>query len=128
MIEKSTQTNVVYVEDNPANLKLVEQVLARIDGLKLYSAPNGIIGLNLAETYQPKLILLDINLPGMDGYEIVKKIKESPVLRHIPVVAISANAMPADIEKGQQAGFDDYLTKPVDIVQLLEVVNRYISA
>lgn len=122
----SPEKNIVYVEDNPANLKLVEQVLARIEGTRLYSAPNGVLGLNLAETYLPRLILLDINLPGMSGYEVVQKIKESPKLKHIPVVAISANAMPSDIEKGREAGFDEYLTKPVDIIRLLDIVNQYL--
>ena len=104
---------LLYVEDNPANLKLVEQLIARRPDLRLLSAQDGNLGIELARASQPDVILMDINLPGISGIEALKILREDPATAHIPVVALSANAMPRDIEKGLEAGFFRYLTKPL---------------
>ncbi|MBP6852678.1 MAG: response regulator, partial [Rhodoferax sp.] len=75
----------------------------------------------------PDLILLDINLPGMDGYAVMRSLRDNPITRHIPVVAISANAMPADLARGQAAGFVEYLTKPLEVERLMAVVDQLTS-
>ncbi len=114
---------LLYVEDNPANLKLVEQLVARLPEIRLLSASNGKLGIELARHNQPEVILMDINLPGMSGIEALTILREDPATAHIPVIAISANAMPHDIEKGVQAGFFRYLTKPIKVKEFTDVLN-----
>jgi PAS domain S-box-containing protein len=114
---------LLYVEDNPANLKLVEQLIARRPDLRLLSAINGKLGIELARRNQPAVILMDINLPGMSGIEALKILREDPATAHIPVIAISANAMPRDVEKGLQAGFFWYLTKPIKVKEFTDALN-----
>jgi len=115
--------SVLYIEDNPANLRLVEQILKCLPNTKMWSAPEALLGIDLVMEHIPDLILLDINLPGMDGYEVINKLRSSDVSRHIPIIAVSANAMPNDIQKGMDAGFNAYITKPVDVKKLLDVVE-----
>ncbi|MCW8901168.1 MAG: response regulator [Gammaproteobacteria bacterium] len=115
--------SVLYVEDNPANLRLVTQLLSRLPNLHMWSAHEPLLGLDLAITNKPDLILLDINLPGIDGFELLKLLKQQNETREIPVIAISANTMPRDIERGFEAGFIDYITKPIDINKLLVAVD-----
>jgi len=114
---------LLYVEDNPANLKLVEQLIARRPDIRLLSARDGNTGIQLARANLPALILMDINLPGISGIEALKILREDPATAHIPVIALSANAMPRDIEKGLQAGFFRYLTKPIKIVEFMETLE-----
>jgi CheY-like chemotaxis protein len=114
---------LLYVEDNPANLKLVEQLIARRADMSLLSARDGILGIELARAHQPEVILMDINLPGISGIEALRILREDPVTAHIPVVALSANAMPRDIEKGLQAGFFRYMTKPIKIGEFMETLE-----
>ena len=114
---------LLYVEDNPANLKLVEQLVARRPDLCLLSAGDGNVGITLARTRIPKVILMDINLPGISGIETLRLLREDPATAHIPVVALSANAMPRDIEKGLQAGFFSYLTKPIKVKEFMDVLD-----
>lgn len=118
---------VLYIEDNPANLRLVEQILECIPNLHMWSAPEPLLGLELAMEHLPDLILLDINLPGMDGYEVLKQLRKHDSLRDTPVIAISANAMPKDILKGKEAGFDDYITKPINVQELMHAVDMKFS-
>lgn len=113
---------VLCIEDNPTNLQLVDNVLSMLPGVRMLSAMAPGLGLELARTHQPDLILLDINLPDMDGYAVMQCLRESPLTAHIPVVAVSANAMPKDLERGRAAGFADYLTKPLDVVRLQQLV------
>ncbi|MDH5656763.1 MAG: PAS domain S-box protein [Spirochaetia bacterium] len=115
---------VLYIEDNPTNLLLIEHVLARISQVEMLSAPNPGLGLELATSKSPDLILLDINLPGMDGYEVLKRLRENDTTSSIPVIAISANAMSGDIDKGKNAGFVDYITKPIDIQNFLDLLSK----
>jgi len=114
---------LLYVEDNPANMELVEQLIARRQDLRLVTAVNGTLGIELARATQPQVILLDINLPGISGFQALKILREDPVTAHIPVVALSANAMPRDIAKGLQAGFFSYLTKPIQINEFMDVLD-----
>jgi len=114
---------LLYVEDNPANLKLVEQLIARRPDMRLLSARDGNLGIQLARAHQPDVVLMDINLPGISGIEALKILREDPATAHIPVVALSANAMPRDIEKGLQAGFFRYLTKPIKVSEFMDTLE-----
>jgi len=114
---------LLYVEDNPANLKLVERLIARRPDLRLLSASDGDLGIQLARTNLPDVILMDINLPGISGIDALKILREDPSTMHIPVVAISANAMPRDIEKGLNAGFFRYVTKPIGVNEFLSTLD-----
>ena len=109
-----------------ANLRLVEAMLRQQSHLKLISATHGEFGLELARRYKPQVILLDIHLPGMDGYKVLEALKTDPITRDIPVIALSADAMPIDIDRGLQAGFIQYLTKPVKMDVLHETIARYL--
>lgn len=122
--EKPTRRfTVLYVEDNPVNLRLVEQMLARRGDVML-SAHEGKLGIDLALSHRPDIILLDIGLPGMDGYEVIRELKSHNETRGIPCMAISAHAIPQDIEKGLAAGFSTYLTKPVDVNELFAAIDH----
>ena len=114
---------LLYVEDNPANLKLIEQLIARRPDMRLLSATDGTRGIHLARANQPEVILMDINLPGISGIEALRILREDPETAHIPVVALSANAMPRDIEKGLQAGFFRYLTKPIKVNEFMQTLD-----
>jgi CheY-like chemotaxis protein len=114
---------LLYVEDNPANLKLVEQLIARRPELRLLSARDGRSGIKLARENMPDLILMDINLPGLSGIETLEILRGDPTTAHITIVALSANAMPHDIEKGLQAGFFSYLTKPIRVTEFMHVLD-----
>jgi PAS domain S-box-containing protein len=106
---------LLYVEDNPANLRLVEQIVARRENLNLISAGTGQLGVELARDYRPSVILMDINLPDISGIEALEMLRADPATAGIPVIAISANAMSHDIHRGMKAGFFQYLTKPIKI-------------
>ncbi|MCB1909129.1 MAG: response regulator [Rhodocyclaceae bacterium] len=115
---------VLYIEDNPTNLRLVTQILAKREHVHLLTAHEPLLGLELAATHVPELILLDIHMPCLDGYQVLERLRADPALAHIPVVAVTASAMPEDVERGRIAGFDEYLTKPVDIARLLALVDE----
>jgi len=114
---------LLYVEDNPANLKLVERLIARRPDMRMLSAKDGNLGIQLARTRHPEVILMDINLPGISGIEALKILREGPATAHIPVVALSANAMPRDIQKGMLAGFFLYLTKPIKVDEFMNTLD-----
>ena len=114
---------VLYVEDNPANLELVEQIIARHSNIHLITAVDGSSGIDIANASHPDVILMDINLPGISGVEALKILRSDPNTAHIPVVALSANAMQRDIEKGLEAGFHSYLTKPIKVKELLDTLH-----
>ena len=123
MLDRSEQPTLLYVEDNPANLALVEQLVARRGDLRLLTAIDGHLGIELARAYLPDMILMDINLPGISGFDAMHVLKDDPATRHIPVLALSANAMPRDIEKGMEAGFFRYLTKPIRVREFMEALD-----
>ncbi|MFI3157161.1 MAG: ATP-binding protein [Methylococcaceae bacterium] len=123
-----TQGNValrtlLYVEDNPANLMLVEHIIEAHPHINMLSACDGNLAIVLARTHLPDVILMDINLPDISGIEALKTLREDPATMHIPLVAISANAMLCDIEKGLAAGFFQYLTKPIKVNEFMNVLN-----
>jgi len=117
------QRTLLYVEDNTANLNLVEQLIARRPELRLLSALTGDLGIQLAREALPDIILMDINLPGISGIQALKILRDDPVTAHIPVLAISANAMPTDIKKGLEEGFFRYLTKPLNVHTFMEAID-----
>ena len=111
------------MEDNPANLKLMETLIERVPDMHMLSAHTGELGLELAAAHRPDVILMDINLPGIDGVEALQRLKESPETRDIPVIALTANAMPRDVEAGLKAGFHQYLTKPIRIDEVTSALK-----
>jgi hypothetical protein len=121
---EAAQHVVLYIEDNPSNIKLIAQILGRRPHVHLLTAHTPELGIELAQSRRPELILLDINMPGMDGYQVLEVLKADARLQAIPVVAITANAMPRDIERGRAAGFADYLTKPIDVAGFFGMLDR----
>ena len=116
---------VLYIEDNPANLSLVERVISRMPGYRFMPATQGSVGIDLAIAHMPSLILVDINLPDMSGYDVLQKLKHVAELNNTPIIVISANAMRSDIERAEQLGCDDYLTKPIDVKRLISLVHNW---
>lgn len=121
MLEQKT---VLYIEDNPHNRRLVRRTLER-RGYDIIEAEDGESGLAMVQELKPPLILLDIGLPKMDGMEVVGRIKADAELRDIPVIAITASAMQGDRERFLAAGCDDYLSKPLQVLELIDKVNQY---
>jgi CheY-like chemotaxis protein len=119
----SPHGTLLYVEDNPANMKLVEQIIARRPGIRLLTAVNATLGIEMVRVRSPDVILMDINLPGISGIEALSLLQKDKRTCHIPVIAISANAMPLDIETGLKAGFFRYLTKPIKIDEFIESLD-----
>jgi signal transduction histidine kinase/AmiR/NasT family two-component response regulator len=119
---------VLCVEDNPANLMLVTRLLARRPDIRLISAKDGRRGIELAHSAQPEIILMDINLPGISGITALRILAGDPATAQIPVIALSANAMPRDVEKGLAAGFFRYLTKPIKIDEFMATLDLALDA
>ncbi len=115
---------VLYVEDNPSNQKLMKQILAKYPKLDLTVVSLAVQGLFVARSNKPDLIILDVNLPGVSGNEMVAVLKKDPATKDIPVLALSANVLAHDIQKGLEAGFDRYLTKPLNLGQLISACNE----
>ncbi len=122
--DKTRLHTILYVEDNVANMRLVHKIIARIPNVNLLMATDGILGVELARESLPDLILMDINLPGINGFEALKLLHADRSTKHIPVIAVSANAMLADIEKALVAGFHSYITKPINVDQFTNSVNE----
>ncbi|WP_295433089.1 ATP-binding protein [uncultured Thiodictyon sp.] len=118
-----TLRTLLCVEDNPANLMLVQRLLERRPDIRLLSARDGRHGVELARAFLPEVILMDINLPGISGITALHILAEDPATARIPVIALSANAMPHDIEKGKQAGFFHYLTKPIKVGEFMDTLD-----
>ncbi|WP_371131383.1 PAS domain S-box protein [Rhodoferax sp.] len=115
---------VLYVEDNKANMALVEQLVARRADLRLLGAEDAMRGIAMARAHQPDVIVMDINLPGINGMQALAILQDDSATRHIPVLALSANAMPRDIEKGMAAGFFRYLTKPIRVPEFMAALDE----
>ncbi len=114
---------VLYIEDNLSNLRLVERILARRPEVKLISAMQGSLALDLARQHHPDLILLDLHLPDIQGDEIMRQLRADPATTPIPIVMISADATPEQIDRLRRSGADDYLTKPIDLNKFLSLVD-----
>jgi len=125
--ESISEREVLYVEDNIVNFALVERILSFIPGIRVISALSAEVGISLAREHQPIIILLDINLPGMDGYEMLKELKLYKETKSIPVIAISAYAMKEDINRALKSGFNDYITKPINVPLFMEKVNKLLN-
>jgi len=118
---------VLYIEDDFQNRVLVRRVL-EASGFSILEAENGTTGLQVAQKHVPDLILIDINLPEMDGYEVTSRLKGMAALAHVPIVALTANVMKGDREKTLAAGCDGYIQKPIDVDLLPEQINRFLAS
>ena len=119
--------SILYIEDNPSNLKLVTKILCNRKHSHLHTAHTPELGIELARSLTPDLILLDINLPGMNGYQVIEIFKSEDRLRNIPVIAVTANAMESDLEQGVDAGFTAYITKPINIKRFNEILDKILN-
>jgi CheY-like chemotaxis protein len=122
-----SQRVILYIEDNPANMRLLERLLENQADIRFLGASMPEQGIEMAIAEQPELILLDINLPGMTGFDVLEILRRNPATHDIPVVAISANAMQKDIEHAKAAGFAEYLAKPLDLKRLQAVMESLLA-
>lgn len=120
---ENVPVKVIYIEDNPANLILIRRYLQRFPNFELLEAENAETGLNLIREQRPDVVLMDINLPGISGFDALEIMKQEGLRKHITVIAISANALVSEVEHGIEMGFDQYLTKPVDFIRLMELLD-----
>jgi PAS domain S-box-containing protein len=123
----ASRRKVVYVEDNPSNIAFMRELMEELSGIELITAPSAEIGLEVIRAHQPAVVIMDINLPGMSGYDAVRVLKESPETAAIPVIALSAAALPRDTARSRDAGFHRYLTKPVKIDELTAVLEQLLT-
>lgn len=117
---------ILYIEDNPQNMRLVKKML-RVGGYDMLEASDGISGVSKAQSERPDLILMDINLPDIDGIEATRRLKADPEMAHVPIIALTANAMHGDRERFLNAGCDGYLAKPVTKNELLNMVAHFVE-
>ncbi len=122
--DQSQQRTLMYIEDNPANLSLVEHIIEGRPDIRLLSAMNGNVGIELAGAHLPDLILMDINLPGISGLDVLRILRSDPLTKHIPIIALSANVMPHDIANAMEAGFFRYLTKPINLYEFMSAIDE----
>jgi PAS domain S-box-containing protein len=123
----AAQHKVVYIEDNPSNIAFMREVLADLPSIELVTAPNAELGIELVRAHQPDVVILDINLPGMSGFEAIQTLREWPETRDIPVIGLSAAALLKDTARAKAAGFHRYLTKPVKVAELMEVLEELLA-
>ena len=127
-IPQSPDYRFLYIEDNRANLNLVKQLVqVHWPNAELLTAEDPLTGLELLNHNEIQIVLLDINLPVMNGYEVLARIRENEVTRAIPVVAVSANAMPSDVKAGFEAGFNEYITKPIKIDNFFDIIDQILG-
>ena len=118
---------ILYVEDNPANLRLMQQIIRLREDLELIHAESGQLALDMVGNVCPDLILMDINLPDIDGFSALSMLKQKESTQDIPVIAVTANAMPEDVARGKAAGFLDYITKPVELDRLFASIDKALN-
>ena len=126
MAQPEEKSTILYVEDNPDNRLLVKRILMA-ENYKLLEAMNAAQAINLLETTTPDLILMDINMPDMDGYTLTTKIRSMPGLARVPILALTANVMRGDKEKTLEAGCDGYIQKPLDVDQLVREIEKFLT-
>ncbi|HAV76900.1 MAG TPA: response regulator [Anaerolineae bacterium] len=126
MLPTEEKGTILYVEDNPDNRMLVRRILLS-ENYKLIEASNASEALETLKTARPELILMDINMPDMDGYTLTAKIKTTPGFERIPILALTANVMRGDKERTLEAGCDGYIQKPIDFDELLREVERFLA-
>jgi CheY-like chemotaxis protein len=126
-MEISGQRKILYIEDNLANLRLVELVMARHPQVSFVPAMQGRLGLELAREHRPDIVLLDLQLPDLQGHEVLIRLKAEPATRDTPVVVLSADASPGQMRRLREAGAAAFLTKPIDLQELLDVVGRWLA-
>jgi len=124
---RQSRYKVLYVEDNPANMDLMDRIISKFPQYELLKAMTGEEGLKIAAEKKPDVILMDISLPGIDGFEALEELQKRGLAVEMTIIALSANAMKPDIEKGRNAGFYDYLTKPLNVPHLLEILERAVA-
>lgn len=120
-------STILYVEDNPLSLRLIRKMLESL-GYGMIEASDGETGLALAAAQRPQMVLLDMDLPDMDGWAVARHIKNDPRIRHLPVVALTGNASPSDRERCLLAGCDGYLSKPVSRMDLHDMIRHFLPA
>jgi CheY-like chemotaxis protein len=127
VLEGSGRRLVLYVEDNPANVKFMEDLLGAFDSIDLMTAPTAEMGVEIARSARPAVIIMDINLPGMSGLDALRVLRATPETREIPVIALTAAASERDRKRGEEAGFYRYLTKPIKVDQLETALEGILS-
>jgi CheY-like chemotaxis protein/nitrogen-specific signal transduction histidine kinase len=123
----SAPRRIVYVEDNPSNVAFMEALLTNFESVELVIAPDAEIGIELVRAHRPDVVIMDINLPGMSGFEALRRLREWPETAGIPVVALSAAAMDRDVKRAEQVGFARYLTKPVRVDELIATLEELLT-
>jgi CheY-like chemotaxis protein len=114
---------IIYIEDNPSNIAFMQDVVEELDRVNLLTVPTAEVGIELVRARKPDAVIMDINLPGMSGYDATRKLREWPETRDIPVIALTAAAMTGDRKRYADAGFHRYLTKPVNVGELIETLE-----
>lgn len=120
----TAQHKIVYIEDNPSNIAFMRDLIDELRSVELFTAPTAEIGLELVRSHRPDVVILDINLPGMSGFEALRQLRESPETRSIPVIGLSAAALVKDTARAKEVGFYRYLTKPVKVAELTRVLEE----
>jgi two-component system, cell cycle response regulator DivK len=120
------QTTIMYVEDNPDNRLLVRRIL-KAEGFQVIEAENATTALQVLQNQIPDLILMDINMPDIDGYTLTARLKAQPLFQKVPIIAVTANVMRGDRERSLDAGCDGYIQKPIDIDTISQQINRYLK-
>jgi CheY-like chemotaxis protein len=115
---------IVYIEDNPSNIAFMQAMMDELPSVALTTVPTAEVGIEVVRDTQPHVVIMDINLPGMSGYDATRRLREWPETKHIPVIALTAAAMLSDRKRLGDAGFFRYLTKPVKVSELLEALEQ----
>ncbi len=126
-VPPARERRMLYIEDNPANMRLVKKIVSGLGGIHLLTAESAEEGLELTNTYRPHLILMDINLPGMNGFEALDCLRGNPKICNIPVVAVTASAMPDQVQRIKEAGFNDCITKPINLQNFVAVIDALLE-
>jgi CheY-like chemotaxis protein len=128
LVDGPARHTIVYVEDNPSNIAFMRELIEELSSIELITAPTAEIGLELIRSHKPDAVIMDINLPGMSGFEAVKRLREWPETREIPVIGLSAAALVKDLSRAKEVGFYRYLTKPVKVAELTDTLEELLGS